>query len=365
MSHPPHLPNKTCSLALHQLQQRLVVILLATFFGLAAGLTGAIMMIGWIWPDFGGGNYWIVSKTDRSSQNLDLEEVIKRETIQKIFSVYSDTQKIGNISYFDNSDRLGEAAIVGSDGWLCMYLENEKDHLNYLQWNAVNFEGRIFKINNPLYDKNSKIFYFKIKKLEEKDETLKNEQFKVFSFSEEQKSGDAIFVYQNNLWQFNYLGQQYFSTEKSHLDAVPLEFSLLEKSGSVFGSLVVNKQGKLVGFINQKGEIFSSLYISRVLAGVLEKQQIIYPSLMVEGWYNQEKTLFNENGEPIKGFIVVNTLKNNTILFKGDVILEINGQVVENESLWYNLRGEKTRLKVLRRGKVLEFETEIKENIFK
>ncbi len=365
MTHPPHLPNKTCSLSLRQLQQRLAVIILAVFFGLIAGLTGAIVTVGWIWPDFGGGNYWLVSQVDRNSQRFDLEDVIKREIVQKIFSVYNNTQKTGNVSYFDNNDKLGDAAIVGSDGWLCMYLENERELANYIRWSAVNFEGRIFKVNNPLYDKHSKMLYFKIKNINEQDEKLKNEQFKVFGFSEEHKTGEAIFVYQNSLWQLNYLDQEYFNTEKNHLDAVPVRYTVLEKSGANPGSLAVNKQGRLIGFVNQKGEIFSSIYVSRILSGVLEKQQIIYPSLMVEGWYSMEKFLVDEKGEMINGFLVTNILKNDTKLLKGDVVLEINGQIVVNENLWYNLRGEKARLKVLRRGVILDIETEIKENIFK
>jgi len=57
-------------------------------------------------------------------------------------------------------------------------------------------------------------------------------------------------------------------------------------------------------------------------------------------------------------------VKNDAKLQKDDVILEINGQIAENENLLYNLRGEKARLKVLRRGKVLDMEVQIKENIF-
>jgi S1-C subfamily serine protease len=128
--------------------------------------------------------------------------------------------------------------------------------------------------------------------------------------------------------------------------------------------LVFNVQGKLIGLINEKGEVVSGQYLTRVLPGVLNKQQIIYPTLSVEGWFSVEQKIVIDN-EIQKGFLVVNVLKNDAKLQRGDVILEINGQIVENENLWYNLKGEKARLKVLRRGKVLEFEAEIKENIFK
>ncbi|HRY36417.1 MAG TPA: PDZ domain-containing protein [Candidatus Magasanikbacteria bacterium] len=365
MSHPPHLPNPSCSISLHQLWQRLGLIFLSIFFGLIGGLTGAAMTVGWIWPDLGGGNYWLVSQVDRSSQKVEMEEFIKKETSQKIMSVYENSQKSGEVSFLNSQSKLGEAALVGSDGWLAMYLSDEKKSNNFITWTAVNNEGRTYKIEKLLYDKLTKIVYFKIRGLTKSGETeIKNEQFKVIGFSENEKLGEQVFVYQNNSWRYNFLADEYSLTVKPHLDSVPMKVRTLENKNAPAGSLVLNNQGRFLGFLNENNEVIGSVYVNRVLPGVLNKQQIIYPTFSIEGWYSSEQILITDGGV-VKGFLVTGVLKNDSKLQKGDIILEINGQIVENENLWYNLRGEQARLKVLRRGKVLDLEAQIKENIFK
>ena len=364
-SHPPHLPNPSCSISLHQLWQRLGLIILSVAFGLVGGLTGATMAIGWIWPDFGGGNHWLISQVDRNSQKVEMGEFIKKETSQKIMSVYENSQKSGDISFLNAQSKLGEAVLVGSDGWLAMYLSDEKKANYFSAWTAVNNEGRVYKLEKILYDRLTKIVYFKVHSLEKSGETEnKNEQFKVIGFSENEKIGEQVFVYQTGSWRYNFLADEYAVTVKPHLDSVPLKVQTLENKNASAGALVLNTQGRFLGFLNENYEVVGSIYVNRVLPGVLNKQQIIYPTLSVEGWYSFEQVLLTDDGS-IKGFLVTGVLKNDSKLQKGDVILEINGQIVENENLWYNLRGEQARLKVLRRGKVLDLEAQIKENIFK
>lgn len=363
--HPPHLPNPSCSLALRQLWQRLSVVLLAVAFGLIGGLTGAAMAIGWIWPDLGGGDYWLVSQIERTSQKIELQEGIKKETSQKIMTVYLNSQKIGNTAYLNNNVKLGEAAVVGSDGWLAMYLSAERDLNSFRSWVIINNEGAVYQVSASLYDRQTKIVYFKIKGVSENGgKEIANEQFKVIGFSDGEKISDAVFVYQNDLWNMDYVDGEYFLTEKPHLDAAPIRLLSLQNKNLQAGSVVVNDQGRLAGFVTEKGSILPSIYMARVLPGVLNKQQIIYPTFSVEGWFSNEQKLMSGNSI-VKGFLVTNILKTEAKLQKGDVILEINGQIADSENLWYNLRGEQARLKVLRRGEVLDLTATIKENIFK
>jgi len=365
MSHPPHLPNPSCSVPLHQSWQRLGLIVLSIVFGLIGGISGASMAIGWIWPDFGGGNYWLVSNVERATSRAELQEVIKKETVQKIMIVYSGSQKIGNVSYLNEKSKLGEAAVVGSDGWLSMYLPDQRDLNTYNLWTIVNNEGGNYQATKVLYDNKTRIVYFKIKGLSKVGEKeISNEQFKVIGFSEGEKIGSGIFVYQNGLWNSNFLDYEYFLTENPHLDSAPVRLFSLQNKNLNPGSMVINNQGRLVGFVMENGAVLQSVHIARVLPGVLNKQQIIYPTFMVEGWFSSEQKLVSDNNI-IKGFLVTNVLKTDAKLLKGDIITEINGQIVENENLWYNLRGENARLKVLRRGKILDLEAVIKENIFK
>ncbi|MDO9509851.1 MAG: hypothetical protein Q7J14_01020, partial [Candidatus Magasanikbacteria bacterium] len=309
--------------------------------------------------------YWLVSNVERATSRVDLQEVIKKETAQKIMTVYSNSQKIGDVSYLNEQSRLGEAAVVGSDGWLSMYLSDERALNNYNLWMIINNEGGNYQATKVLYDSQTQIVYFKIKglpKVGEKEMT--NEQFKVIGFSEGEKIGNGLFVYQNGLWNSDFLDYEYYLTENPHLDSAPVRLFSLQNKNLKPGSMVINNQGRLVGFVMENGVVLQSIHIARVLPGVLNKQQIIYPTFMVEGWFSNEQKLVSNNNI-IKGFLVTNVLKTEAKLLKGDIIMEINGQIVEDENLWYNLRGENARLKVLRRGKVLDLEAVIKENIFK
>ena len=74
--YPPHLPPPSCNLETHRRLRRLKILGAATFFGLIAGLTGASMMIAWIWPGYGGGDLWVVTEQTRSPlYRAQLEEI--------------------------------------------------------------------------------------------------------------------------------------------------------------------------------------------------------------------------------------------------------------------------------------------------
>jgi len=120
---PPHLPPPVCNIADHKKWLRLKLILASAAFGLLAGLSGASILLGWIWPGYGGTDVWTVTEQNRSAlSKVQLEEKIAKEIQERIFSVYARATAFNSDSYLKKSDKLGEGVAISSDGWLAMYL---------------------------------------------------------------------------------------------------------------------------------------------------------------------------------------------------------------------------------------------------
>jgi len=124
MAFPPHLPAPSCNVASHRKWQRIKILLAAAVFGLVAGLSGAAIMLGWIWPGWGGGDDWMVSRVNNSWLNrTQLEERVRIEMADRVAVVYSRANVWHGANYFSETDKIGEASVVTSDGWLVMHYQ--------------------------------------------------------------------------------------------------------------------------------------------------------------------------------------------------------------------------------------------------
>ena len=97
-------------------------------------------------------------------------------------------------------------------------------------------------------------------------------------------------------------------------------------------------------------------YLARVLPRVLSEQKIFYPTLGVEGWFSSEQPLVYA-GQRLDGF-AVSRVFTGVNLKKGDVITEINGQIVGVDTMWYDTN-QVLKLKVWRNGKILEMDAKV------
>jgi len=93
----------------------------------------------------------------------------------------------------------------------------------------------------------------------------------------------------------------------------------------------------------------------------MNEQKIIYPTLGLEGWYSDEQSIAIA-GQTVNGFFVS---KGAGELRAGDIIVEANGLLAENDKMWYNVKADEIiKLKVLRAGKNLDLEVKILEKKF-
>jgi len=319
---PPHLPPASCNLSNHKRWQRLKLLIFITLFSLIVGMAGASMVLGWVWPSLGGADTWIASYRRPAITKTELEERVHKEMSARIVAVYQKASSFGKINYLDDKSKLGDAIIVSSDGWIAMYYPNFNK--NFEGMVALVHDNSIYDIEKVVSDKYSGMVYLKIK----------GEQFKAVSFGGELKKDDEIFIFQDSNWNFALVRNKIFLAENiPHLDSAPVEIYGLNNKFST-GKIAINNQGRVVGLIKKENLLLPIKNVTNILSSVLAKKPIMYPSLGLEGWSDKEKPLIIDN-KVKKGFVVSSVFQKNSLFQVGDIILEINGLVVEADKLWY------------------------------
>src|SRR3989344_3959507 len=337
--HPPHLPPKTSNIEVHRLWQRLKLLLVLVAFGLIAGMSGASMMLGWIWPRFAEGDTWITSNTRPGLSRAQLEDRVRAEVSSRIVSAHKGLAGLNGASYLNK--KIGDGIMLSSDGWLALYQPNYDG--NYKNIYVVTGDGRVLQPEKALLDKYSGILYVKIK----------DGQFKVSGFNDENSALDDVFIFHNSYWYHGSVLYPSLSYQVPHLDSAPVLSYSLNGSFNV-GEVVINNQGRVVGFVTEKNLLLPSFYLTRILPKVLSQQALSYPSLGVDGWFGDEQTIISEKTK-IQGFMVTSVWSASNLLRRGDVLLEVNGRIVTPDNLWYNINNNQTvNVKILRGGKTAD-----------
>lgn len=356
--HPPHLPPKTSNIELHHLWKRLKWLLAIVVFSVIAGMSGASMMLGWIWPRLAEGDTWITSYTSPGLSRAQLENRVREEVSGRIVAVHKGLGGLNGANYLNK--KIGDGIMLSSDGWLALYQPNYDG--SYKSMYVVTSDGQVWQPEKALLDKYSGILYLKIK----------DNQFKVAGFIDENSSVDDVFIFYNSYWYHGSALYPSLNYKIPHLDSAPVLSYSLNGSFNV-GEIAINNQGRVVGFITEKNLLLPSYYLTRILPKVLSQQALSYPSLGVDGWFSEEQIIVSEKektstssesglgiGEKVQGFLVSNVWASVSPLHRGDVLLEINGRVVTVDNLWYIINGDQTlNVKVLRAGKQIDLTVKV------
>ncbi len=351
---PPHLPPPASNIEQYRKWQRIKILLVAVVFGLLAGVSGASMLIGWVWPGYGGGDIWIMSKSAVSISHDLLDPQARIELEDRIGTVYRNVSDSSGVSYLSPVRKIGEAIFVSSDGWLALYYPDYSG--DYKNWRVLLSSGHSYTVQKVLKDNNSNLVYLKIVA----DQS--GAQFKVVNFGDVVKQSDDVYVYNNNTWQHSAVTNKIAkSFILPHLDSAPSEVVEIDKNFGE-GDIVVGVQGKIIGMMSGGRYVLPSKYITNILPGVLGSQKISYRTLGIYGWFSSEQPIIVKN-ELTAGFAVSRVFSESSKLKAGDIILEANGQLADSENLWYNIiSNQNLKLKVLRKGKIIEFTQSILEN---
>ncbi len=348
----PHLPVQSCNIEDHRKWQRIKILLAAAVFGLVAGMTGASIMLGWIWPGYGGGDTWIMSRSVSSVSRDLLSDQVRAELEDRIGIVYHDLSIASGLNYLSQDKKIGEAFFVSSDGWMALYYPGYDG--TYKNWRVFLKNGTSYNVQKVLRDTNSNLVYLKIISTEQ------GAQFKVMSFGDVKPQAD-LFVFNGSNWRHSLVVNKIdHSFHLPHIDSAPSTAIEINDNFEV-GDIAINTQGKMIGVISEGRFVLPSQYISGILPGILSAQKITYRTLGTQGWFSDEQPIIINN-ERIFGYAVARIFLDSSKLKAGDVILEINGLVADSDNLWYNIIGNQSvKLKVLRKGKIIEINQDIKQ----
>lgn len=357
MSFPPHLPPPTCSIPRHRQWQRIKILLVATFFGLCAGISGAAVLIGWVWPGPGeSGNWAFTSNSSITSRGQSIDKVRSRMG-DTLFTLYAKATTLsGNVS-LASGDRVADGVLVVSSGWLLAYVPNFDGW--YKDWVIANQSGALYRAQKVFFDKRSGLVYVKIAALHPKA-PAGQEQFKVAAFADVPQKFDDALAWQDGAWYPTYLlGSAPGAVSDSHLDTAPAEAFVLN---SIFksGTLVVNSDGAVIGFVKNGGLILPVAFTTHFLSSIEGRTAVVYPSLGVEGWFSSEKLLILHDQLSV-GFTVNRSVGNRALWRRGDIILEINGRPMTSANVWYTIGEKSVRAKVLRGGKEIDLSVPVIE----
>lgn len=351
----PHLPPPTCSIHQHHRWQRIKIILLATFFGVLAGGVGALMVIGWIWPTLGEGDSWILARANISPRSRTIETAISK-TSDTVLTLYQKSTGTGAATYLAQNDKLGIAVMAVSEGWAVAYVPGYSG--NFKDWRLVAHNNGVYKAQRVLFDSATGFAYIKI--VPASTAQALAQQFKVATFNEEPGVTGDVYVYQDGTWySSNFIDVGYEPTKDGHIETVYPGTYILQNNFKT-GSLVSDNQGRVIGFIEQGSVVAPAVHMGRVLFGIENKTAITYSGLGVQGWFSVEQPIII-NGEQRDGFFVTKIINKKSVLKKGDVIMAVNGRLMNPDNMWYTNIDTSVRLQVWRDGKTSEITATVME----
>lgn len=342
---PPHLPAPSCSIETHQKWQRVKLIAAVTCISLVAGVTGASMMIGWIWPMSGDAEKFTVSYYRSAVVHKQLADRILQEVRSRIVRVYSESVSANGVVYAPADRYVGDAYVVSSDGWLALYAPDYNGV--FKNWHIITAEGTSVSLEKAVYDARTGLLFLKVP-------TNASRYFtKQAEFIDTVKEGDDVFVNEHGLWNYSIIDHKKIYNELvPHSDAVQSVRYVLNNTFAS-GSLVITSDGRVVGMVTRGKHVLPSSVLTNLLSSILSKGTVTYTSLGVEGWFDAEAPVL-VNNVAFPGFFVDHVTSKQSLLKRGDVIVSINDEVVDPFTMWYTIKNNKeVRLKVFRAGKTI------------
>lgn len=349
-TYPPHLPPPACSIKQHRAVERLLVIGVAAFFGLVAGLAGSAMLIGW-------GSNWLLGTNQTSDTKLlaaprdRLTDASRVDWDRQLVTIYSKISDSGGIQYMADRDKIGQAVVLTAEGWLVLQYPHSSRGAS--DWQVLSGSGHTYSVQNVVADQRSGLLFLKIAVPvaagSERSDTLT----RAATFADMPLQGDVVYVQSGGEWQpavVESLPRGVFGLP--HLDSAPSQAVLLSRTFPN-GSVVVSTEGKLIGLVAHDGLVLPSSAIIKLWPSVVKVQQAIYPTLGVEGWFDEEQPVLI-NGVRHAGFVVSSVVNPHSVLRRGDVVTEIHGEAVTGDLWQAALENTVVPIKVLRGDATLD-----------
>jgi hypothetical protein len=322
-------------------------VFISTLFGALAGLTTAALFAAFFTTFTLSPEGFVV--TSHATSEETVSETVNRRVASTVFTLYKKSSTLGGVTYLDPADRLAEAVVGVSSGWLVASVPAYDGA--FKEWRVVGDEGVLFNVTKVLYDKYLGLAYVRVERLLPANDSSE-EQLKVALFTTSFDVPSTVFVRRGGELVSTRLVPADSRLFVAHLDTVPTARLALRDSFPS-GSVVVNAEGAVLGFVRQDARLIPTATVGSVLAGISDRSAVTYRTLGVEGWFSDEASLYAA-AQSFEGFLVTRVLIPSSGLRRGDTIREINGRPVRFETIWYTSNEPTARLKVVRSGKEIE-----------
>ncbi len=316
------------------------------------------MLVGWGMVEFGTPVSWIPLPREVTTHDTVLDDTVRYNVAAQLFTVYRSLTPFGAESFLSAADKVGTAVLVNADGWLVMPAL-ERDTINN-GWRVLGSDGHLYTIERNIPDLFAQLVYIHLvpSYKRETTSTPSQELRRAAPFADELNLSDSLFVHTAAGWVPTRV--QAITTHNltvPHLDNAPGVIYRLSDSFNS-GDVVITAAGELVGFIENSNRILPLSQFANALARVVTSGNVQYSTLGVEGWFSEEQPIIIHDTE-VMGFMVSKTLHKNTVLRRGDVIREINGQPATNTALQSALQSSDVRLTVWRAGAIIQLLTPV------
>jgi hypothetical protein len=186
----------------------------------------------------------VISQQNRTAlMRTQLEERVRTEVVDRVVGVYKQLDG-GAVGYLRAENKIADAVILSSDGWVVMYHSNGV--LNYKKWKALASDGAVYDFEKALFDDRTGLAFLKISLQQATDRERTGGQFKVVSLSDSINALDEIYVYDNASWQYSWVNAAMVGAfDVPHDDSGPSLAYTLRYNFSP-GAIAVNGQGRLM-----------------------------------------------------------------------------------------------------------------------
>ncbi|MFH1789510.1 MAG: hypothetical protein ABH832_00340 [bacterium] len=336
----PHLPSPSCNLKNHTLFLRMKNIFFVILICAMVSVPVSIIVVSWVLPSISDSSIWINQFNRSDPINIQLSDIEKKDLKTKTTLIY-DQQKIGRKNSSTTSNIfLGRAINISYDGWTALYYpEYKADESNLL---GVSHDNRTYMSERRIFDRHTGILYLKL--------NLKGDNLRVANLGAEITPTDDYYALTQNSYDHINISGPYFIDFGEQIDAAPrVRHSLSGSYTAKTGSFIVDRSGKVVGLIEDSGHILPMKYINGFVQDLLSNNSLQYVTLGVSGWFSAQRPIIIDD-KSVQGFHVTKLNSNKNALKSDDIILLINGTIVDEDNLWYNTRGKKTAELVVLRG---------------
>ncbi|MFA5211202.1 MAG: hypothetical protein WC414_01705 [Patescibacteria group bacterium] len=350
IKHPPHLPQKTCSVKQHENLCTLKIFVLYVIISFVSGIAGALVTFAWIVPNYNNSDFYLFKYNNPEfNQNEIADSILTKKFQYNTVKIFDKSGLIYENFYSENSF-VDRAVLLSSNGWTVLF-DPDFNYNKIKNWAVIDYRGLEHKIERAIFDSENGFVYVK----------LQGDEFHVVSFADLNNFdiNDKIWLGgKNNLKRVIISGKEEKTQNFYWASESALKFKINENDYSA--KLLFDDQGKLLGFLNKDLNIKSIWKVEKDLNNILANSVLSDLSIDFKGHFvKQESEAISENEDQnlIEGFYVSQLKKyiSKDYVQVGDIILEINGKKITKENLAYQIYnlGENHNLKVWRKGEMI------------